>query len=212
MELSHFDSGAVRSADCATCRYDLITPVGMRRLAETCHEGAVKYSPFNWEKGMPINDLLNHVIAHCYKYLEGDRDEDHLAHAAWGCLAACHSEEQWPHLNTNLRREGCVPPAEPPISCDYSDIRPAAFAVNTSTDAADGEAETLRWKPGVSIPAVTRAGTFAIITQENAAYSFPFRGFCVNRRNEICEESWDRLGRRYATQESDYDLVGPWRG
>lgn len=53
----------------------------------------------------------NHAIAHLYAYLSGDRSEDHLAHAAWNCLAACHSEELWPELNKNLRTAGCKPPA-----------------------------------------------------------------------------------------------------
>jgi hypothetical protein len=110
MEVTNFESGAVRSADRVGQRYDLISPVGLRRLAETCHEGAVKYSDFNWEKGMPINDILNHGIAHLYAYLSGDRSEDHLAHAAWNCFAAMHSEELWGHLNNNLRTDGCVPP------------------------------------------------------------------------------------------------------
>lgn len=114
LAVSTFETGAVRSADCADVRYDLVSPVGLRRLAETYAEGAVKYGDFNWEKGMPIFDLLNHVIPHVYKYLSGDRSEDHLAHAAWGLFAAMHSEELWPHLNEgNLRLEGCKPPVAP---------------------------------------------------------------------------------------------------
>jgi len=119
METTQFSTGAVRSADRAKQRYDLISPIGLRRLAETCHEGAVKYSDFNWERGMPIHDILNHVIAHAYQYLSGDRSEDHLAHLTWGGMAAMHSEELWPQLNEGtLRGPGCVPPkpsaASPP--------------------------------------------------------------------------------------------------
>lgn len=105
-----YSTGAVRSPDREGERFDLISPVGLRRLAQTCHEGAVKYDDFNWEKGMPIADLLNHAISHIYAYLSGDRSEDHLAHATWNCLGACHSEELWPHLNAKLRSEGCAPP------------------------------------------------------------------------------------------------------
>ena len=35
-----FTTGAVRSADAEDTRFDLITPIGLRRLAETCAEGA----------------------------------------------------------------------------------------------------------------------------------------------------------------------------
>ena len=106
-----FATGAVRSSDAQATRYDLVSPVGLRRVAEACSEGAGKYGDYNWEKGMPIHDLLNHAIRHCYLYLSGDRSEDHLGHAAWGMLAACHSEELWPELNAGtLRGPGCAAP------------------------------------------------------------------------------------------------------
>jgi hypothetical protein len=105
-------TGAVRSSDADGTRYDLITPIGLRRLAETCKEGADRYGDFNWEKGFPIADLLNHAIRHVYLYLAGDRSEDHLSHAAWNVLGAIHSEELWPELNEGrLRAPGCRPPA-----------------------------------------------------------------------------------------------------
>jgi len=108
---TEFETGAVRSGDAQSERYDLISPIGMRRLAATCHEGAQKYSDFNWERGMPVHDLLNHGLRHLNLYLSGDRSEDHLAHAAWNCFAAMHSEELWPALNEgHLRSVGCVAP------------------------------------------------------------------------------------------------------
>ncbi len=105
-----FETGAVRSSDRVGERYDLISPIGLRRLAKTCHEGATKYSDFNWERGMPVSEMLNHAISHIYSYASGDRSEDHLAHAAWNMFGAMHSEEMWPHLNGNMRGPGCVPP------------------------------------------------------------------------------------------------------
>lgn len=93
-----FASGAVRSGDAEGVRFDLITPIGLRRLAETCAEGARKYGDRNWEKGMPATVLLNHAIRHIYLYLAGNRDEDHLAHAAWGLLGVCHFEEVMPEM------------------------------------------------------------------------------------------------------------------
>ena len=106
-----FSTGAVRSSDRSKERYDLISPIGLRRLAQTCHEGAEKYSDYNWEKGMPISEMLNHGVAHIYAYLSGDRSEDHLAHAAWNMFGAMHSEEKWQHLNEGqLRGPNCTPP------------------------------------------------------------------------------------------------------
>jgi len=105
-----YDSGVKRSAQ--KTRYELITPVGMRRVAEAAHVGAEKYGAFNVEKGLPISVFINHALAHCYAYLAGDRSEDHLGHAAWNLLYACDSEELHPELNGDLRAKGCKPPKE----------------------------------------------------------------------------------------------------
>lgn len=99
-----YSTGAVRSGDAETAAYHLIPPVGLRRVAETCREGAIKYTPYNWEKGMPVVDLIEHGLQHQYKYLDGDRTEDHLGHAGWNILAAMHSEERWPHINKGTLR------------------------------------------------------------------------------------------------------------
>jgi hypothetical protein len=100
-----YATGAVRSADCDAVRYDLISPIGLRALAQTYHEGAEKFGPYNWENGMPVADLLNHAIAHIYKFLGGDRSEDHIGHATWNLIGVSHSLEKWPHLNADTLRE-----------------------------------------------------------------------------------------------------------
>jgi hypothetical protein len=107
----YFTTGAVRSPEVAgqqkfPARYDLITPVGLRRLAETYGEGSLKYGDRNWEKGIPVSNLLNHALAHIVQYLAGDTTEDHMAHAAWNLFAVMHSEEMLPamqDLPTRLR-------------------------------------------------------------------------------------------------------------
>jgi len=71
-----FPSGAVRDGLAEGERFDLITPIGLRRLARTCAEGAAKYGPRNWEQGIPASNLLNHAIRHIYLYLQGDKGED----------------------------------------------------------------------------------------------------------------------------------------
>jgi hypothetical protein len=106
-----FGTGAVRSDTVEEFRYDLVSPIGLREVARACAEGAGKYGDWNWERGMPVNDLLNHAIAHIYQFLAGDRSEPHLGHAAWNLLAACHSHELWKELNDgHLRGPGCKPP------------------------------------------------------------------------------------------------------
>jgi len=108
-----YSSGAVRSSDAEATRYDLITPIGLAAVAAACAEGAAKYGDFNWEKGMPANDMLNHALRHVYLFLGGDRSEDHLGHAAWNLMAAIHSLEVWPHLNEGTLRSGfCEAPTK----------------------------------------------------------------------------------------------------
>jgi hypothetical protein len=110
-EVKQFDTGAVRSADAENVRYDLISPIGLRAVAEACAEGAEKYGDFNWEQGMPANDILNHALRHIYEFLGGDRSENHLGHAAWNLLAAIHSLKAWPALNEGrFRGPGCEAP------------------------------------------------------------------------------------------------------
>lgn len=96
--LKYFESGAIRSTDADSVRYDLITPIGLRRLAETYAEGANKYGHDNWLHGIPASDLFNHTIRHLYLWLAGDKSEDHLAHAAWNIFTMMHFEETRPEL------------------------------------------------------------------------------------------------------------------
>jgi len=55
-------------------------------------EGAEKYGDGNWEKGFPVNDILNHALAHIFSFLAGDQSEDHLGHAAANLLMAIDTE------------------------------------------------------------------------------------------------------------------------
>ncbi len=86
-------SGAVRDIRIGKGRYDLFSPIALRRVAGVNERGAVKYDDRNWEKGMPICRFLDSAIRHIFQDLEGLRDEDHLAQAAWNLLAAIHTEE-----------------------------------------------------------------------------------------------------------------------
>jgi hypothetical protein len=141
-ERREYDTGAVRSGDCEQTRYDLISPIGLERLAQTYAEGAAKFGEFNWENGMPVTDLLNHAIAHIYKFLRGDRAEDHLAHAAWNLLGAIHSLDMWPELNAgSLRGAGCTCPPKAvsssksdEIVMDIEQAGERTFVVGTSAE------------------------------------------------------------------------------
>jgi len=97
-DIIKFPTGAQRSGDAQSERFDLITPIGLRRLAETYAEGAVRHGERNWELGMPASALINHALRHINLWMDGDSSEDHLAHAAWNIFAAMHFEETRPEL------------------------------------------------------------------------------------------------------------------
>lgn len=86
-------TGAVRDTRKGKGRYDLITVIGLKRLAGVYERGAEKYADRNWEKGMPISRFIDSGLRHIFNHIEGLRDEDHLAQAAWNILAAIHIEE-----------------------------------------------------------------------------------------------------------------------
>lgn len=97
-KLTTFKSGAFRAPQKLNVRFDLITPVGLRRLAETYAEGAVKYSDENWLKGIEARNLMNHAMTHINEYMAGDKTEDHLSHAVWNLMAIMHFEEKMPSM------------------------------------------------------------------------------------------------------------------
>ena len=61
-------------------RFDLIDPYAIFTLAKTLHKGVEKYGEDNWRK-ITVRDHLNHLLAHVYAYLAGDKQEEHLEHA-----------------------------------------------------------------------------------------------------------------------------------
>ena len=88
-----FKTGSVRDTREGKGRFDLISPIALKRLAQHYENGAKKYGDRNWEKGQPISRYLDSLIRHAYCYLEGHRDEDHLAAMMWNAAGAIHTEE-----------------------------------------------------------------------------------------------------------------------
>ena len=88
-----FPTGAIRSI--LNERLDLIPFAGLRRVGMAMAHGAEKYGTNNWQKGFPLESILNHALVHIYRHLSGDRTEDHLGHAAANLLMACHTQEKF---------------------------------------------------------------------------------------------------------------------
>jgi hypothetical protein len=90
----HFDTGARRDVDTGKGRYDLISPLMVRRLAQLMERGAVKYGPDNWLLGMPLRQYLNSAFRHLEQVLEGAEDEDHEAAVIFNMMAFMHTRQR----------------------------------------------------------------------------------------------------------------------
>ncbi|MFC8686335.1 dATP/dGTP diphosphohydrolase domain-containing protein [Brevibacillus porteri] len=94
-----FETGAKRDRAPGKGRYDLLSPVAMRRIAIRSELGELKYGDGrNWEKGMPISEFMDSAVRHIFQYMAGDTQEDHLAAAAWNLNCAMHLEETMPQM------------------------------------------------------------------------------------------------------------------
>ena len=99
-ELKTFKSGATRSEDAESERFDLISPFALQRIAVIFAEGANSHGENNWELGVPIDVTLNHLERHLQMWKAekksgekiGEPSEDHLAKVAWGIMAIMHYE------------------------------------------------------------------------------------------------------------------------
>jgi hypothetical protein len=100
-ESREFETGSVRDIRTGKGRYDLISTIGLQRLAKHYENGAAKYGDRNWEKGQPVSSYVDSMIRHGIDFLSGDRSEDHLSSVCWNAFAAIHTEE--------LVRQGKLP-------------------------------------------------------------------------------------------------------
>lgn len=89
----NFETGSVRDTQEGKGRYDLISPIALKRLAQHFENGAKKYGNRNWELGQPLSRYIDSAIRHIYAFLEGKRDEDHAIACAWNMMALVHTEE-----------------------------------------------------------------------------------------------------------------------
>ena len=92
-KLVDFKTGAKRDSNLGKGAFELISPLALTRLAKVYERGATQKGARNWENGFPMSRGLQSAIRHIFQFLEGMRDEDHLAQAAWNLFAVMHFEE-----------------------------------------------------------------------------------------------------------------------
>lgn len=88
-----FETGAVRDTDETKPRPDLISPFALERLGEWLRLGAKRYTPRNWEKGIPISRCTASLCRHLLKFQQGMQDEDHLAAIMCNAMFIMHYQE-----------------------------------------------------------------------------------------------------------------------
>lgn len=96
-----FSTGSRRDTRDGKGRFDLISPIALKRLAIHYQLGSAKYGDRNWERGQPLARYLDSAMRHLNCYLSGMRDEDHLTAVAWNVFAFIHTEQ--------LIRDGKLP-------------------------------------------------------------------------------------------------------
>lgn len=97
-ERREFETGAVRDVQDGKGRFDLLPMCVLSRLAKHYEKGALKYAERNWEKGIPAHSFADSALRHLVKYLDGQRDEDHLIAAIWNLCGLAWTEEKRPEM------------------------------------------------------------------------------------------------------------------
>ena len=88
-----FDTGAVRDTDAGKARFDLIPPTALYRVAMHYGNGARKYAPRNWQKGMQFSRFIASTFRHIFSWIMGDRSEDHLSACVFNIMAIMYFED-----------------------------------------------------------------------------------------------------------------------
>ncbi|MGD9126060.1 MAG: DUF4406 domain-containing protein [Planctomycetia bacterium] len=87
-----FESGAVRDEATDKPRLELISPFAEVRLGHHLRRGAEKYTPRNWEAGIPFDRCIASLKRHIAAYQMRDESEDHLAAILANAMFLAHYE------------------------------------------------------------------------------------------------------------------------
>lgn len=90
--LTYKEGAGQKESDYGRGHDELISPIFEERLAIWLEKGARKYESRNWEKGIPFGRIFRALKRHTRQYIEGQRDEDHLAAIACNIMFLMHYE------------------------------------------------------------------------------------------------------------------------
>lgn len=91
-------TGALRHDATGKGRFDLLPYHAILRYARHMENGVTEggYEPGNWRRGISVSRCISSALRHTFQYLEGFKDEDHLAAAIWNLCAIAHFEATMP--------------------------------------------------------------------------------------------------------------------
>ncbi len=98
-----FSTGAERQASSGKGTPVLVPGDAIIDIAKHFEKGAAVYGARNWEKGIPLSELLNSLERHLQQEKMGSTEEPHARALAWNALV---------YLATTLRIENGLLPAE----------------------------------------------------------------------------------------------------
>ena len=105
-----FSTGSVRDIHEGKGRLDLLPCSAILELAKHCENGALKYGERNVDKGIPQHSFIDSGLRHLFKYLRGDKDENHLVAALWNIAWAVNQEVEKPEMQdipSRMEEEKC---------------------------------------------------------------------------------------------------------
>ena len=91
---SEFETGAVRDASIGKGFFYMIPQEAEARVARRFEDGATKYGPDNWRKGIPLSRYYDAIRRHLAKWALGHVEEDHLGAVGWNFCAAVWTERE----------------------------------------------------------------------------------------------------------------------
>jgi len=102
----HATTGTIRNSRIGKGRFDLISPIALRNLAEKLEAGLSNYSDRNWEKGQPLSWVYDSAMRHLNRFMEDlmkghKSEEDHMGAAFYNIHAFIHTAD--------MIREGHLP-------------------------------------------------------------------------------------------------------
>lgn len=96
--INYQNSTAIREPNNSKGRFDLLDFELLFRTAIHLQKGAEKYSPHNWRGGIPISRCADSAMRHLSQYINGQKDEDHLAACVCNIMFIMNYEKYKPEL------------------------------------------------------------------------------------------------------------------